>query len=123
MLDEFCTSLSCIDGRVQEPLLQYIKDTYRCSYVDTVTGPGMDGALAKGDDADRVLEATRISVDKHGSRHIIISGHYDCAGFPVDESVHRRSIKEAVATVKSWNLNADVSGVWVNDRWQIEKVV
>lgn len=83
----------------------------------------MDGALAKDDDTIRILKASRVSVNKHGSRHIIISGHYDCAGFPVDESVHRRNIEESVATVKSWNLNADVSGVWVNDRWQIEKVV
>ena len=83
----------------------------------------MDGALAKDDDTVRTFKAAMISVTKHGSRHIIISGHYDCAGFPVDEDEHRRSIKEAVAVVKSWNLNADVSGVWVNDRWQIEEVV
>lgn len=82
----------------------------------------MDGVLAKDDDTIRILKASKVSVGKHGSQHIIISGHYDCAGFPVDESVHRRSIMEAVVTVKSWNLNADVTGVWVNDQWQIEKV-
>ena len=36
----FATSIHCMDGRIQEPIIQYIKTKYDVQYVDVITEPG-----------------------------------------------------------------------------------
>jgi len=40
--------LNCIDGRVQLPVIEWIKQNYGVDHVDMITEPGMDGFLADG---------------------------------------------------------------------------
>lgn len=112
-----------MDGRVQEPLRRYIIDRFGCTYVDTVTMPGIDGALARDSVSAHVHRMASISVDAHGSGVIVVSGHHDCAGNPVDKMQHIADISDAVETVKAWNMGVPVIGLWVNDTWQVESVV
>jgi hypothetical protein len=81
----FCTSIHCMDGRIQGPIIRQVKKEYSIDYVDTVTEPGPCKILAENRDKLRVesiLNRVNISVHKHGSKLILISGHYDCAGNP-----------------------------------------
>ena len=41
----FATSLSCMDGRVQLPMIDLIKKKYSVDFVDTITAPGIDLSL------------------------------------------------------------------------------
>jgi hypothetical protein len=41
----FATSLSCIDGRVQLPMINWIKEKYSVDFVDTITAPGIDKVI------------------------------------------------------------------------------
>ena len=116
-----------MDGRIQEPLRKWIASTYDIPYVDTVTQPGMDGVLAGTSnmgDPELARRMTSISVTAHGSKTVIISGHYDCAGHPVDEASHKSDIKKAVVVVRSWEgmEGVTVVGVWVNKEWKVESV-
>ena len=43
---KFATSVSCIDGRIQIPLTNWIKENYSVDYVDTITEPGDDKNIA-----------------------------------------------------------------------------
>jgi len=43
---KFATCLNCMDGRVQLPVIHWIKENYGVDYVDMITEAGMDGALA-----------------------------------------------------------------------------
>ena len=40
--NRFATATNCIDGRVQQPVLNWLKRSCSVSYVDTITEPGVD---------------------------------------------------------------------------------
>ncbi len=46
--DTFGTAKNCLDGRVQIPVLDWIKLHSRVQYVDMITEPGVDKVLAQG---------------------------------------------------------------------------
>jgi carbonic anhydrase len=112
----FATSLSCMDGRVQLPMINLIKEKYSVDFVDTITAPGIDKVISDGN-IESIKKSVMISVSNHKSSHIVISGHFGCAGNPVSEDEHLTHIKNSVELVKSWNLDADVVGVWIDENF------
>lgn len=119
----FATSLSCIDGRVQGPLSEWIRRRSGAEYVDTVTEPGMDKALSGGGAAAEALrKKANISVKAHGSRMIVVSGHADCAGNPVPDDEHVRQIAECVRVAESWGTGAEVLGAFVDSERRVVPV-
>ena len=116
----FATSICCIDGRVQGPLYEWTKARAGVGHVDTITEPGVDKSLSEDPAmAEVVRKKAAISVDAHGSRLIVISGHYDCAANPVPEDVHKRQTAECVKVAQSWNTGAEIVGVWVGADWKV----
>jgi len=117
----FATAISCIDGRVQKPVIEFMLKKFKADYVDMITEPGPDKVLSE-DKVPHIIESIKrrvmISVEKHGPGIVVIAGHHDCAVNPVGEEEHRRQIGEAVKKVKTWGLDADIHGVWVNEKWE-----
>lgn len=121
----FATTINCMDGRTQIPVIEWMKKKYGADYVDSVTEPGPIKLLAEGDDParlDSIKRRVMISTEKHGSRAIAIVGHHDCAGNPCDCETQIGQIKKAIALVKSWNTGAEVVGVYVDEKWQVSEV-
>lgn len=121
----FAASINCMDGRVQSPITEFIKNNGKVDYVDVITIPGCDKLLAEGSDdlvLDLIKRSVEISVAKHGSRCIYVSGHNDCAANPVDKETHLGQIRKAVKLVNSWNLAVRVIGLWVDENWQVEEI-
>jgi hypothetical protein len=124
----FGTAINCIDGRTQQPVIDYIKQNYGVDVVDMITFPGADGIFS---DERRLMEASlarqsaSISVEKHNSRIIAVVGHYDCAGNPGDKSHHYLQIRKALLKISSsWKIpTTKIIGLYVNDNWQVEEVV
>jgi|TARA_Y100000389_G_scaffold146384_1_gene145058 carbonic anhydrase len=112
----FATSLSCMDGRVQLPMINLIKEKYSVDFVDTITAPGIDKVIFNGD-IESIKKSVIISVSNHKSSHIVISGHFGCAGNPVSDEEHFTHIKKSVEIVTSWNLGVDVIGVWIDENF------
>ena len=105
--ESFATAISCIDGRILQPVTEFLKKKYKVDYVDAITEPGPDGILAANQDRVAIESIKRrigISVGRHGSKHIAVVGHHDCAGNPVDKGTHLAHIRSAIKTVKSWGL-------------------
>ncbi|MFH1386372.1 MAG: carbonic anhydrase [bacterium] len=120
----FATCLNCIDGRVQSPVIHWIKDNYGVDYVDMITEPGMNGILVdERYPIENILKKIDVSVKKHGSSQVFVVGHHDCAGNPVDQGMHRKQIVQAVERVKCLRPLVNIVGLWVTDEWQVEKVV
>ena len=113
--------LNCIDGRVQLPVILWIKDNFNVDHVDLITEPGMDGFLAnKENSIQDIVRKIRISIESNSAEIIFIVGHYDCKGNPVDESIHKDEILNAVSRIKQEFSAIGVKGLWVNSEWQIE---
>ena len=122
---KFGTAINCMDGRVQFPVANWMKEQFHLDYVDIITEPGPDKILASGQGqaVEAIKARAQISAKAHGSRIIVIAGHDDCAGNPVSKEQHLLQIKEAVQTIRSWNLPFEkVIGVWVNKDWNIEVI-
>ncbi|CAI9832721.1 conserved hypothetical protein [Nitrosopumilaceae archaeon] len=120
MSGTFATSISCIDGRVQEPLMTWIRERYGVDHVDVISEPGVDGLIGGAEAALRAK--AEISVRAHSSRGIVVSGHHDCAANPASEGEHLEMIRRAVSTVSSWNLGPEVAGAWVDGSWGVTPV-
>ena len=119
---KFATSVSCMDGRIQIPLTNWIKENFSVDYVDTITEPGIDKQVADNTDLESIKTKIGISINKHKSELIVVSGHYDCAGNPVSNEEHITQIKKGIEVISSWDLGVKVVGVWVDDTWKINTV-
>ncbi len=122
--ERFVTAINCIDGRSHRPVLNWLKASFDAEFVDRITEPGADKALAGGsaDLLEAIKQKVLISVNAHNSKIVAVVGHHDCAANPVSETQHKKDIGEAVATVQSWDLPVQVIGLWVNSKWQVEVV-
>lgn len=118
-----------MDGRVQEPITKYGKSKFGVLFADTITEAGLVGLLSnnpKPEFIESLKAKILISVEKHHSKGIIVHGHEECAGNPVDEETHKTDIRNSVETVKSLIENSiPVIGVYVKRDgadWVIEEV-
>jgi carbonic anhydrase len=121
---KFATALNCMDGRVQIPIIEFLKKKFKVDYVDMITEPGIDKILAEGNKEliSWIKEKIKISVKKHNSKVIAIVGHADCAGNPVEKEKHIEQIKKGMKIIKLMKLNVRIIGLWVNENWQVEGV-
>jgi len=123
---KFATALNCMDGRVQIPVIEWLKRQYGVDYVDMITEPGPERLLAEGKDQN-AIEAMRrkleISVTRHNSSLVAIVGHRDCAGNPADQETQVKQILTAIKTVESWNSGVQVIGLQVDEKWKVQEVL
>ena len=74
----FDTVINCMDGRVQVPVIDWLKKNYNLDYIDTVTEPGPELVLAENADNFTIQSIKRkveISVSRHNSTLIAVAGH------------------------------------------------
>lgn len=121
----FGTAINCIDGRTQQVVIDHMKQNYNIDGVDMVTFPGADRLFSSGKHSEEIAlirKAVSISTEKHASPIIAVVGHYGCAGNPVTREHHFMHIRIAMREVSSWNLHAQIIGLYVNDKREIEEV-
>ena len=84
--------------------------------------PGVDKKVAEDVNLESLKSKILISVNIHKSRLIVISGHYDCAGNPVSNEMHISQITKGIEVINSWNLDAKVIGIWIDENWSINSI-
>ena len=112
----FGTAVTCIDGRVHNPLRSWALERWDIDHLDLVTLPGPDRVLASGTPGEVGEVTARVSVSgrAHASTLLIVAGHTDCAGDPVPAARHRAQIIEAVARCSTLLPGWHVVGVLVH---------
>lgn len=120
----FATAINCIDGRVQGPVIEWLKGHLGVDYIDKVTEPGPDKALTQGPSevVAKIRQMVQVSITAHGSRAIAITGHHDCAANPVSREEHLWQIQACIGVIASWGFPARILGLWVNEWWKVEHV-
>jgi len=83
--NQFCTAITCMDGRIQDSVAEFLRDYYKAQWVDTVTEAGPVGALSEGnpETTRSVCDRVGISVEKHDSAGIGVVAHEGCAAVPL----------------------------------------
>ena len=120
----FVTAITCMDGRIQEPVSGWLKKRFHADYVDTITEPCIDGIFSRSQYTimDSIRRRAEISVNAHGSRVLALVSHHDCAGNPVDRDQHLRDLACSLRYVQGWNLPVRVVGLFVNEHWEVELI-
>ncbi|MFC1896165.1 carbonic anhydrase [Thermodesulfobacteriota bacterium] len=124
-MKRFCTAINCMDGRVQIPVIQYLKDHFGADYVDVISEPGPNRILADGSDTaavESIERRVRISEEHHQSVGIAVVGHHDCAGNPSPEVEQRHHALAAARRIRSRFRHLPVIALWVNESWEVSEV-
>nr|MBN2276687.1 hypothetical protein [candidate division Zixibacteria bacterium] len=121
----FATAINCMDGRVQLPVINFMKERYKVDHVDKITAQGPIKILSENRDM-KIVEAIRervaISVEQHGSKVIAITGHHDCAGNPVDRGIQLKQLDKTAALVRGWGFKAEIIKLWIDENWEVTPV-
>jgi hypothetical protein len=120
----FALAITCLDGRVQRPVVDYMRRTYGVDYVDLITEPGPEWALT--DAARRGVQAAihrnaSFSVRGHDAELIAVAAHDDCLGNDADSEKRLRQLHDAMQMVTGWALGVDVIGLWVHMDGTVEQ--
>jgi carbonic anhydrase len=121
----FGTVINCMDGRVQLPVIEWMKQKYGVDYVDSITEPGPVRILGEGKEvpaAESIRRRLDVSVGKHGSKVVALVAHHDCAGNPVSKEQQLKHLAAAIKMVDEWGFRAAVLGLWVDERWIVHAV-
>lgn len=122
--ETFFTSVGCMDGRVQDPISRFGKERFNALYADTITEAGLVGLLANNPN-EEFLEGVKkkilISAQKHHSKGIIVHGHQECAGNPVDDETHKKDVLKSAEALSLIVPGLEVIPVFVirkNGGWE-----
>jgi len=127
--ETFFTSVGCMDGRSECAVAKWGREKFGVKYADAITEAGLVGQLA-GDHLDQYLvdsieKKIKISTEKHHSENIVVSGHEDCAGNPVDEDQHKKDILKSAELIRMMFPKISVTPVYVKragDSWTVEEL-
>ena len=122
---KFAAAINCMDGRVQAPVIEWMKEKYGAEYIDMITEAGPVGLLSENKDApiiESIKQRLEISIYKHGADLIAVVAHHDCAGNPVEKETQLKQIVASMKTVESWNYQTRIIGLWVDENWRVSEI-
>ncbi|NQV29269.1 MAG: hypothetical protein HQ508_00135 [Candidatus Marinimicrobia bacterium] len=123
MASKFATVINCIDGRVQQPVNDWMKSKTGAEFIDVITEAGPDKIMASTSTASRlILKRILISRDLHKSKEIAIIAHADCAGNPVSKAIHLEHLRKAAKIIETWNLEMTIMTAWVGEDCQVQLI-
>ena len=121
---KFATAINCIDGRVQLPVIEWLKKNYKVDYVDMITeaGPVKVISANKHEPIDSIKKRMDISVSRHHSTLVAIVAHHDCAGNPVAKEKQHEQLLKSMDIIKKWKYNVQFVGLWVDENWKVSEI-
>lgn len=114
-----------MDGRVQLPVINYLKARFGVDYIDSVTEAGPVLYLAEKTDSEQtksIVRRTEISLNRHKSKGIAVVAHYDCAGHPAGEEKQLNQLISAVNSLAGRYPNIEITGLWVDSNWIVTEI-
>jgi len=121
----FYTVINCMYGRVQLPVINYLKERFNAAHIDSVTEAGPVLYLSEktcSEQTKSILRRTDISINKHKSTGIAVMAHHDCAGNPSDKQTQINQLKDAIIFLAGRYTNVEISGLWVDSNWSVTEL-
>jgi carbonic anhydrase len=122
---KFCTAVTCMDGRIQLPVIKYLQKRFNAKYVDSITEPGPNLILSKQTDfylVESILTRLKISVEKHKSVAVAVVGHYDCAGNPTSRKEQYQHTQDSIKFIRKKYNQLEIIGLWVDKNWEVNEI-
>ncbi len=120
---KFGTLINCSDGRVQYPVMDYLKKSYDIEFFDAANEAGPLLTLTKKTDKCRLIslkEQIRTSLEEHNSKFIALVGHHDCTDNPGDRAYQEKQMDEALDYLRrGFGKDLTYVGLYVNENWEL----
>ena len=113
-----------MDGRVQIPVINYLRKRFNVDYVDCITEAGPNLILAEQKDeflVQSILTRVKISIEKHFSVSVAIVGHYDCAWNPSSKEKQLMHLRDAVELLRQ-HFELPIIALWVDENWKVKEL-
>ena len=122
---KFGTVINCTDGRVQYPVMDYLKKHFDIEFFDSANEAGPLRTLTMKNDKCRLItlkEQIRTSLEDHGSKFIALVGHHDCNDNPGDRAFQENQLDESLDYLqRSFGTTITYVGLYVNEKWEVEE--
>jgi hypothetical protein len=122
---KFGTLINCSDGRVQYPVMDYLKKSFDIEFFDAANEAGPLLTLTKKTDKCRLIslkEQIRTSLEEHNSKFIALVGHHDCTDNPGDRAKQESQMDEALDYLqRGFGKDITYVGLYVNEIWEVEE--
>lgn len=121
-MTKFCTAINCMDGRIQIPVIKYLREKFDVEFVDIISEAGPNGILAKQENPaliESILNRLKISIENHKSVGIAVVGHYGCFGNPADQKEQSNHTKKAIQFIRNYSGNLNIIGLWVDENSKV----
>jgi carbonic anhydrase len=120
--ETFATAITCIDGRVQRPVSDWIKLHTGVHHVDLITEPGPDKVFTEGPAklVDDVMRRVSFSVRHHFSEFVALVGHHQCAANDASREEHIEQILEGIRLIPRYERHVRLLGLYLNEWGSIE---
>lgn len=118
----YYTAVNCTDGRVQLPVINYLKKRFSVTYVNMITelGPNLIlSELTASMIVGSIITRIDLSLHKNLSRGIAIIGHHDCTGNPSQKEEQLSHIQESIIFLKKRFPNEEIIGLWVDQNCRV----
>ena len=122
----FVTTVNCMDGRVQLPVINYLRERYDVPYVDSVTEAGPVCVMAEeGESFEKasILRRVGVSVNKHGSKVVAVAAHVDCAGNCACDDAQKEQLQRSVELLVQSFPGTTVLGLWLDAEWSVSELL
>lgn len=128
--ETFFTSVGCMDGRSEYAVAKWGREKFSVKYADAITEAGLVGLIAGRKPDEGLLNSLKnkilISIEKHHSKNVVVSGHQECAGNLVSDSRHKKDVLKTAEVINAIVLDkAKVIPVFVkrnNMDWTVEEL-
>jgi carbonic anhydrase len=124
----FATVISCMDGRIQEPLREFAVSKFDSDFEDSITDRGgllRNLAQNNEDLVENILQDIKVSLEAHKSKAVVIAGHQSCAGYPIPDDQKKKEILAAARKLGSKFPGVEIVPVFVCEKgsdWVVEEL-
>lgn len=123
---KYAIAINCIDGRIQEPVINYIKKDCGADYVDLITNDGIVNIVAGpvyGPQFRKMVQLIQSSRKNKKSNTIYITAHHDCSGNPVSDDKQKEQLQLSKTALKL-HLTIDISikALWVDENFEVFEI-
>jgi hypothetical protein len=121
----FACAINCMDGRVQDPVKDYLQQKYGVTYVDMVTEAGPGKILAENKNlavVENIKKRVEISFRHHGAKILVIVAHHGCAGDPTSKEQQVQHLRGAKQAAESFGFGGQIILLWVDETWHAHEV-
>ena len=122
---KFSTAINCIDGRIQLPVIHFLRNRFDGGWIDMITEAGpcrLLSAQTCPGTVGSILKRLEISVNVHNSREVAIVGHHDCAVNPASKAEQCNQIYRSIEFLRQHFPQPEYIGVWVDEFWHAWEV-